>query len=113
MSERIASLSSFTDRIARWVRSEPWVPWLPATLMGRSALIIVIPLILVQVISTFIFYDNHWEALSRRLAQGLAGDISHIRIYMRDNPSKEDFAWIQSVARQTKSSLPMVPSQIF
>lgn len=101
MSERIASLSSFTDRIARWVRSEPWVPWLPATLMGRSALIIVIPLILVQVISTFIFYDNHWEALSRRLAQGLAGDISHIRIYMRDNPSKEDFAWIQSVARQT------------
>ena len=101
MSERIASLSSFTDRIARWVKSEPWVPWLPATLMGRSALIIVVPLILVQVISTFIFYDNHWETLSRRLAQALAGDISHIRVYMRDNPSKEDFTWIQSVARQT------------
>ena len=69
--------------------------------MGRSALIIVVPLILVQVISTFIFYDNHWETLSRRLAQGLAGDISHIRVYLRDHPSAEEFVWIQTVARQT------------
>lgn len=69
--------------------------------MGRSALIIVIPLILVQIISTFIFYDNHWGTLSRRLAQGLAGDISHVRVYMQDHAEPEDFQWIQTVARQT------------
>lgn len=69
--------------------------------MGRSALIIVVPLILVQIISTFIFYENHWETLSRRLAQGLAGDISHIRVYMQDHPGTDQFEWIQTVARQT------------
>lgn len=89
------------DRAITWLRDGPWSQWLPATLMGRSALIIVVPLILVQLISTYIFYENHWETLSRRLAQGLAGDISHIRVYMQDHPSPEDFQWIKTVARQT------------
>jgi len=90
-----------TNRLARLIDYSGWDSWMPATLMGRSALIILIPLILVQIISTFIFYDNHWETLSRRLAQGLAGDISHIRVYLRDNPAPEDFAWIKTTARQT------------
>ncbi len=101
MSERLASSATVLDRLLQWVKSEPWAKWVPETLMGRSALIIIVPLILVQVITTYIFYDNHWETMSRRLAQGLAGDISHIRVYMRDNPSPEDFGWIQTVARQT------------
>lgn len=92
---------SFADRISQWMQVRGLSRWLPATLMGRSALIILVPLILVQIISTFIFYDNHWETLSRRLAQGLAGDISHIRVYMRDNPTPENFQWIKDTARQT------------
>ena len=74
---------------------------LPDTLMGRSAMIVIIPSILVQIISTTIFYNNHWETLSRRLAQGLAGDITHIRVHMRDFNSADDFKWIQSVSRLT------------
>ncbi len=101
MTERLAPSSTFAERLEQWIKSEPWVKWVPSTLMGRSALIIVVPLILVQVISTFIFYDNHWETMSRRLAQGLAGDISHVRVYMQDNPTAEDFEWIRTVARQT------------
>lgn len=101
MTDRFASereAASNSEGFRRWIDLSNW---LPATLMGRSALIIVVPLILVQVISTFIFYDNHWETLSRRLAQGLAGDISHIRVFMRDKPGAENFAWIQNTARQT------------
>lgn len=101
MTDRTATTEDVPEQssaLNRWVDVSKW---LPATLMGRSALIIVVPLILVQVLSTFIFYDNHWETLSRRLAQGLAGDISHIRVYMRDNPGAENFAWIQMSARQT------------
>jgi len=101
MTDRTATTEDVPEQsiaLNRWVDVSKW---LPATLMGRSALIIVVPLILVQVLSTFIFYDNHWETLSRRLAQGLAGDISHIRVYMRDNPGAENFSWIQMSARQT------------
>ena len=75
----------------------------PSTLMGRSALIIIVPLILVQIISTFIFYDNHWDTLSKRLAQGLAGDISHIRLFIQDYNTEEEFDWIKKNAKNTMS----------
>ncbi len=101
MADRTATTETTPHRTGDWKHWTDVSTWLPATLMGRSALIIVVPLILVQVISTFIFYDNHWETLSRRLAQGLAGDISHIRVFMRDNPGEENFAWIQTTTRQT------------
>ena len=48
---------------------------LPRSLLGRSLLIMVIPLILLQGISVWVFYDRHWDTITRRLAQGLAGDI--------------------------------------
>ncbi|MGQ0675401.1 MAG: ATP-binding protein, partial [Rhodospirillales bacterium] len=48
---------------------------LPHSLFGRALLIIVMPLILVQVISTYVFYDRHWYTMTRRLALGVAGDI--------------------------------------
>jgi len=49
---------------------------LPRTLLGRSVLIIVMPLILVQLVATWVFYDRHWDTVSRRLALGVAGDIA-------------------------------------
>ena len=49
---------------------------LPRSLFGRSLLIIVTPLILLQLISTWIFYDRHWDTVARRLASGVAGDIA-------------------------------------
>jgi two-component system osmolarity sensor histidine kinase EnvZ len=50
--------------------------FLPRTLLGRSLLIIVSPLVLLQVISTWVFFDRHYDTTTKRLAQGLAGDIS-------------------------------------
>lgn len=49
---------------------------LPRTLLGRSVLIIVMPLILVQVVAAWVFYDRHWDTVSRRLANSVAGDIA-------------------------------------
>ena len=49
---------------------------LPRSLFGRSILIIVTPLILVQIIATWIFYERHWETIARRLSASVAGDIA-------------------------------------
>jgi two-component system osmolarity sensor histidine kinase EnvZ len=45
-------------------------------MFGRSLLLIVMPLILVQVISAWVFYARHWETMSRRLSADVAGDIA-------------------------------------
>ncbi len=51
-------------------------PYLPKSLLGRAVLIIVTPLVLLQLVATVIFFENHWSKVSRRLAQGVAGDIA-------------------------------------
>ena len=51
---------------------------LPKSLLGRSLLIIVAPLILLQIITTFIFFDRHWQTMSKRLSGLLAGEIAII-----------------------------------
>jgi two-component system osmolarity sensor histidine kinase EnvZ len=49
---------------------------LPQTMFGRSLLLIVMPLVLVQIIAVWIFYDRHWEAVSYRFSSDVAGDIA-------------------------------------
>src|ERR1700745_776371 len=44
-------------------------------MFGRSLLIVVIPLILLQAIAIWVFYDRHWAAVSWRLSAAVAGDI--------------------------------------
>jgi two-component system osmolarity sensor histidine kinase EnvZ len=59
---------------------------LPRTLLGRSLLIIVSPLILLQIFSAWVFFERHWDTVSIRLARGLAGDIAATMVLLRENP---------------------------
>jgi two-component system osmolarity sensor histidine kinase EnvZ len=63
--------------------------YLPRSLLGRSLLIIVIPLILLQVVSGLIFYESHWDKVSLRLARGVAGDIAAIVDLLYESPSSD------------------------
>ena len=49
---------------------------LPRGLLARALLIAVAPLILMQVLSAWLFYNSHWDQVSKRLSQGLAGDVA-------------------------------------
>ena len=68
----------------RAIRDRRWHKrLLPRSLFGRALLIIVTPLILVQVIATWVFYDRHWDTVARRLSTGVAGDIAQTIDTMR------------------------------
>lgn len=60
------------------------LPWrmvkriLPRTLFARSLLIIITPVLLLQVIVTFIFFDRHWDTMTVRLAYAASGEIALI-----------------------------------
>mgnify|MGYP003711555237 CR=1 FL=1 len=49
--------------------------YLPKSLLGRSLLIIVTPLVILQLVSAAIFYETHWDKVTLKLARGVAGDI--------------------------------------
>ncbi len=68
---------------------------LPRSLFGRSLLILVTPVILIQIISTHVFFDRHWNKMSARLAFAVAGEIAMIADYVDRNSETAD---IDSVA---------------
>ena len=48
----------------------------PRTLFWRSLLIVVLPLVLLQLVLTDVFYNRHWDTVTRWLAAGVAGDVA-------------------------------------
>ncbi len=51
-------------------------PYAPKTLFGRSLLIVVLPLVLLQLVLGVIFYNRHWDTVTRWLAAGVAGEVA-------------------------------------
>ena len=74
---------------------------LPRTLLGRSLLIIVSPLVLLQVISTWVFFDRHYDTTTKRLAQSLAGDVAAVVQMLVREPGTVDRLQIFRLAGMT------------
>jgi two-component system osmolarity sensor histidine kinase EnvZ len=81
--------------------------WLPTSLFGRSLLIIVLPIALMQLVVTWIFFDAHWQTVTSRLSDGLAGDIAWAVESYHDDPRPEVLAKIAERA-ETSMSLSIV-----
>ena len=60
---------------------------LPTSLWGRSLLIIVLPVLVMQGAVTWAFFDAHWQAVTARLSEGLAGDVAWAAESYRDQPT--------------------------
>ncbi|WP_417820254.1 ATP-binding protein [Terasakiella sp.] len=73
---------------------------LPRSLLGRSLMILVVPLVLLQVISAFIFYEAHWDKVSKYLARGLAGDVGALVDMIRNDPDEDGLARTFLISRQ-------------
>jgi two-component system, OmpR family, osmolarity sensor histidine kinase EnvZ len=74
------------------IRRETWIKRvLPRTMFGRSLLIVVVPVILLQAIAAWVFYDRHWAAVTWRLSAGVAGDIGLVieALKLADSPAEE------------------------
>ncbi len=84
---------------------------LPRSLLGRSLLIIVTPLILLQVVSAWAFYERHWDNVTKRLANSVAGDIAAI-IALREQlgPGREQELF-RAAARTMELTLSVEPGQ--
>ena len=62
----------------------------PKSLFGRMLAIILVPIILVQIISVSIFYERHWDWVSRHMAKNLSKDLGLLIDELGKEPSKEE-----------------------
>lgn len=75
---------------------------LPTSLFGRSLLIIVLPVALMQIAVTWIFFDAHWQAVTSRLSDGLAGEVAWAVEGYQDDPTP---ATLDRIADRAEKSL--------
>jgi len=81
---------------------------LPRSLLGRSLLIVLIPLLVTQAIALELFYGNYLSVVSRRLSGSVVGEIA-FTLEMLDRHSDET-DWILERAReQTQLAMTLKP----
>lgn len=85
---------------------------LPRTLFGRSLLILILPVLLLQILSTFIFFDRHWTKMTSRLAFGVAGEIALAGDMIEADPSPVSVAQVCArMVRALDISLTYTPGE--
>ena len=69
-----------------------------STLIGRSIIIIFVPIIIIVLLTSFVFYQTSWSIISKRQTESVAADINDllklIKSNLADNPiniANQDF----------------------
>ncbi len=86
--------------------------YLPRTLFGRALIIIVTPVLLVQGIAAYYFYDKHWDSVTLRLSTGVAGEIGLVIEEFYANPNTQDRADLfEQAARNLQLIVSYAPNE--
>lgn len=73
---------------------------LPSGLLGRSLLIIVTPVVLLQIVALQVFYGTHWEVVSRRMTAAVAAEIAITADLIRREPTEAGRSSIEAMTAQ-------------
>lgn len=73
---------------------------LPKGLYWRTILIILVPAAILQLLVTVVFLDDHWRFTSKRMSQGVAGDIAMVIDLYERAPTRATFAEVRDLARR-------------
>jgi len=80
--------------VGGWIRR-----LLPRSLLGRSLLMILLPLLILEGVALQVFYGSHINVVSRRLAGSVASELGFTVDLMGRFPGAANRAWILDLAR--------------
>ena len=85
--------------------------FLPRGLFGRSLIIIVAPIVLLQAIIAYVFFERDLDTTTRRLARDVAADMALLVALEDNNPSLERERLRALAARQLDYRIRFLPGQ--
>ncbi|MDX1974658.1 MAG: ATP-binding protein [Rickettsiales bacterium] len=86
---------------------------LPKSLFGRALLILLLPMLLTQLIMAYIFFDRHWQNVSRYMAHSMAGEISFLVDQLHTASAQERLAVEKSFENATSMRVAFEPLEMF
>jgi len=85
--------------------------FLPRGLFGRSLIIIVAPIVLLQAIIAYVFFERDLDTTTRRLARDVAADMAML-VALEDNNKSPDRERLRALAaRQLNYRIRFLPGQ--
>ncbi len=63
--------------------------YLPKSLFIRALLILILPTLMIQVVTAYIFLNRHWDNVSRHMSNSLAGEVAFLINQLKDVPSRQ------------------------
>ena len=72
----------------------------PRSLFSRTLLIVILPLLILQVVLTYVFYERHWDKVTRELAFAVAGEVGVLVDLLEAAPTPEAKAQVLDLARR-------------
>ena len=97
--ERLRTAAHFIWRV--WDVSGIWVKnKMPAGLYGRSLLIIIAPMVILQSVVAFVFMERHWNTVTRRLSAAVTQDIAALIDIYKVYPQDLDSAQLRKIAQE-------------
>jgi two-component system osmolarity sensor histidine kinase EnvZ len=73
----------------------------PKGLYGRSLLIIIMPMVILQSVVAFVFMERHWQTVTNRLSAMVTANIAALVEVYRAYPQDRDTATLSRIARET------------
>jgi two-component system osmolarity sensor histidine kinase EnvZ len=73
--------------------------WMPTGLYGRALLIMIVPMVVLQVVVTFVFMERHWNTVTKHLSAAVVQDIAGLIDVYKSYPQDKDRAQIRRIAR--------------
>ena len=82
---------------------------IPSTLLGRSLIIVFVPVITLVILTTLVFYQTSWNIISKRLTQSVVADLNVVVKLIDQNLEteaisigKEDFKMQINIQKNSK-----------
>jgi two-component system osmolarity sensor histidine kinase EnvZ len=63
--------------------------YLPKSLFARALLILVLPTLLIQIVTAYIFFDRHWGNVSHYMSSSLAGEVTFLLKQLKSVSEKQ------------------------
>jgi len=101
----VSSLNLFRHKLRRlrypWLVFTRWIAArMPKGLYGRSLIIIIAPMVLLQSVVAFVFMERHWQSVTQRLSSAVVRDVAGIVDIIETYPQDTDYETITRIARE-------------
>jgi two-component system osmolarity sensor histidine kinase EnvZ len=73
---------------------------MPKGLYARSALIVVLPMIILQSVVAYVFMERHWQLVTRRLSEAVTRDIAAVIAIIETYPNDPNYDRLTEIARR-------------